>query len=208
MPNLIYDKYRLTSQALRPEVRSVLDVGCRDAILKGHLRSDIAYAGIDLIPGPGVDHVGNVEDGLPFADRTFDAVIALDLLEHTDRIWFVFDELLRVASRQVVVLLPNAYHWLPRLRYLRGREMDKHLLSPDPILDRHRWLVSYHTASRFLRERGARAGWSVKETVLHGGRRTLLLDLALAPLSKNLASWAVMCVLERVASTSANQERL
>lgn len=207
MSNLIYDKYRLTNQALRPDVRSILDVGCRDAILKRHLRSDIIYSGIDLIPGPGVDHVGNAEEGLPFADGAFDAVVALDLLEHADNIWFVFDELLRVASRQVVVLLPNAYHWLLRVQYLRGKEMDKYILPSESILDRHRWLLSYHTASRFCRERGARAGWSVRETILHGGRRTLPIDLALACLSKNLAAWAVMCVLEPNASrTAANKD--
>lgn len=197
MPNLIYDKYRLTNQALRPEVRSVLDVGCRDAILKRHLRGDIAYTGIDLIPGPGVDHVGNAEEGLPFADCTFDAVVALDLLEHADNIWFVFDELLRVASRQVVVLLPNAYHWLLRLQYLRGKEMDKYLLPPEPILDRHRWLLSHDSIRRFCLARAEAAGWSVSEQILFGGRRTAPVDWVLSHISSNLAAWAVICVLEK-----------
>ena len=197
MPNLIYDKYRLTNQALRPEVHSVLDVGCRDAILKRHLRGDIAYTGIDLIPGPGVDHVGNAEEGLPFADCTFDAVVALDLLEHADNIWFVFDELLRVASRQVVVLLPNAYHWLLRLQYLRGKEMDKYLLPPEPILDRHRWLLSHDSIRRFCFARAEAAGWSVSEQILFGGRRTAPVDWMLSHISSNLAAWAVICVLEK-----------
>jgi SAM-dependent methyltransferase len=197
MPHLIYDKYRLTNQVLRPEVRSVLDVGCRDAILKRHLREDIAYTGIDLIPGPGVDHVVNAEEGLPFADRAFDAVVALDLLEHTDNIWFVFDELLRVASRQVVVLLPNAYHWQLRLRYLRGKEMDKYLLPPEPILDRHRWLLSTQSIRRFCCTRAEAAGWSASERILFGGRRTALVDWVLSHISSNLAAWALMYVLEK-----------
>ncbi len=199
MPNLIYDKYCLANQALRPEVVSLLDVGCRDAILKRHLRGGIAYTGIDLAPGPGVDQVANVEGGLPFDDTSFDAVVALDLLEHVDRIWFAFDELLRVARRQVVVLLPNAYHWQFRLQYLRGREMDKYSLSPEPVLDRHRWLLSYPSASRFCRERAGRAGWSVSEILLNGGRRTLPIDLALSLVSKNLATWAAMFVMEPLA---------
>ncbi len=196
MPHLIYDKYALTDRALPADVHSVLDIGCRDAILKKHLRSGLDYTGIDLFPGPGVDRVGNVEEGLPFADKSFDAVVALDLLEHTDKIWFVFDEMLRVARRRVVVLLPNAYHWSFRLQFLRGREMDKYRLPPEPILDRHRWLVSYDSASRFCRERGGKAGWKVTETILHGGRRGLPIDLALSCLSKSLSAWAVLCVLE------------
>ena len=202
MFNLIYHKYRLTNQALRPEVHSILDVGCRDAILKEHLRSDITYSGIDLMPGPGVDHVGNAEDGLPFPDRTFDAVVALDLLEHTDNIWFVFDELLRVASRQVVVLLPNAYHWQLRLQYLRGREMGKYILSPEPILDRHRWLLSYKSIRNFCVARAEASGWSISERILFGGRRTALVDLMLSPISKNLAAWAVIYVLEKRESST------
>lgn len=197
MFNLIYHKYRLTNQALRPEVHSVLDVGCRDAILKQHLRSDITYSGIDLMPGPGVDHVGNAEDGLPFPDRAFDAVVALDLLEHTNNIWLVFDELLRVAGRQVVVLLPNAYHWQLRLQYLRGREMGKYILPPEPILDRHRWLLSYKSIRNFCVTRAEASGWSISEQILFGGRRTALVDLMLSPISKNLAAWAVIYVLEK-----------
>lgn len=196
MPNLIYDKYHLTNHVLRPEVHSVLDVGCRNAILKSYLRSDIIYSGLDLIPGPGVDYIANIEVGLPFANNAFDAVIALDLLEHVDNIWFAFDELIRVARHQVVVVLPNAYHWLLRLRYLRGKEMGKYILSSEPILDRHRWLLSYRTATCFVKERGERAGWSVTETILYGGRRTLPFDVMLAWVSKNLAVWAVMYVLE------------
>ena len=67
------------------------------------------------MPGPGVDHVANIEEGLPFADREFDAVVALDLLEHTNNIWFAFDELVRVSRRQVVIVLPNIYHWSSRV---------------------------------------------------------------------------------------------
>lgn len=196
MPNLIYDKYSLTNQAMRSDVGTLLDVGCRDAILKTYLRKDISYTGIDLMPGPGVDHVANAEEGLPFANASFDAVVALDLLEHADNIWFVFDELLRVARRRVVVLLPNAYHWQFRLQYLRGKEMDKYLLPSDRILDRHRWLLSYPTASRFCRERAAQAGWVAEEVVLHGGRRTLPIDMMFSLFSKNLAAWAVMFVME------------
>jgi SAM-dependent methyltransferase len=197
MPSLIYDKYQLTNRALLPGVRSVLDVGCRDAILKGHLRDGIIYTGIDLIPGPGVDHVGNAEDGLPFANGAFDTVVALDLLEHTNNIWFVFDELLRVANQQVIILLPNAYHWSFRLQYLRGREMGKYILPAEPILDRHRWLVSYRTARQFCMSRAAKAGWKVSEQVLLGSRRTAAIDLAFLPLWKNLAAWAVVFSIEK-----------
>lgn len=195
--NLIYDKYAIADSSLRPDVVTLLDVGCRDAILKRHLRPHIKYTGLDIIPGPNVDRVGNIEEGLPFADGEFDAVTALDLLEHTNNIWFAFDELVRVSRRQVIVLLPNVYHWLSRVRFLRGREMDKYLLPVEPIVDRHRWLPSYESARQFCAERAKLHGMTAKEHILFGGRRTMLVDWTLAHMSKNLATWSVIYVLEK-----------
>ena len=71
---------KIASRVLEMEeedVRSLLDVGCRDAILRKHLRPQIEYTGVDIVAGPGVDKVANIEDGLPFADGEFDAVVAM-----------------------------------------------------------------------------------------------------------------------------------
>jgi hypothetical protein len=198
MSKLNYNKYVLVNEILHPDVHTVLDVGCRDAILKRHLPNVIRYSGIDLIAGPGVDHVCNVEQGLPFSDGEFDAVIALDLVEHTNDIWFVFDELLRVARREVIVIIPNAYHWSFRLQYLFGKEMAKYILPPEPILDRHRWLISYNAARKFCSVRAEKAGWKMSEKILSGGRRYAAIDWVLAPLSKNLTAWAVVYILEKI----------
>lgn len=197
MFNLIYHKYDLTAQALQREVSSLLDVGCRDAVLKKHLPARISYAGLDLFPGPDVTHVANAEQGLPFADASYDAVVALDLLEHTNDIWFVYDELMRVARRQVIVLLPNNYHWRFRLQYLRGREMGKYILPTEPILDRHRWLLSYEGARRFCVGRAEAKGWTVREISLFGSRRTVPVDWLLSFVSTNLSNWSTIFVLER-----------
>ena len=197
MKKLIYDKYILVNESLRPNVKTLLDVGCRDAVLKRYLPPHIHYVGIDMFAGPGVDRVANVEEGLPFADNEFDVVVALDLLEHTNDIWFVFDELVRVSRSQVIIVLPNLYHWLARLKYLAGREFGKYVLSVEPIADRHRWLTSYESARRFCIERGKAKDMSAREYILFGGRRTVAIDWVLSKLSNNLAAWAVMYVLEK-----------
>ena len=194
---MVYEKYSVVNDLLKSDVRSLLDVGCRDAILRKHMRPQIEYTGVDIVAGPGVDKVANIEDGLPFADGEFDAVVALDLLEHTNNIWFAFDELVRVARRQVVIVLPNVYHWSSRVRFLLGREMDKYALPAQSIVDRHRWLPSYVSARRFCTERAAMHGLDAKEQVFFGGRRTIPVDRLLSKVSNNLAAWAVMYVLER-----------
>lgn len=191
---LMSRKYACVARLLDPGVRTVLDVGCRDASLKRHLESRVRYVGIDLSPGPGVDLVCDLEKGIPFKDRAFDAVVALDTLEHTDDIWFVFNELVRTARRQLVVILPNLYHWTLRLKYLRGREMDKHRLPAEPITDRHRWLVSYRSALAFCREMARKHQFDCRPSIVFRGRRHLPADLVLNVFSPNLGAWALLCV--------------
>jgi len=122
MVELYLSKFEEVARRLAPDARSVLDIGCRDGILKKYLPREVSYAGVDLSPGLNVTRVCNLEQGIPFADASFDAVVALDVLEHVDNIWFAFDEVVRVARRQVMVVLPNSYHFRERLRFLRGRE--------------------------------------------------------------------------------------
>jgi SAM-dependent methyltransferase len=189
-------RYRRVSEVLQGDVRTILDVGCRDAALRRCLSSEIRYVGLDRFRGPGVDCICDVEQGIPFRDHSFDAVAALDVLEHTDNIWFVFDELVRTARRQVIVIFPNLYHWSLRLQYLRGKEMDKYALSREPIIDRHRWLTSYQRAAAFCRSMATRHGLTLSEHVFFHVRRTLPLDAALSVVSKNLGAWAVMYVFD------------
>ena len=55
-----------------------------------------------------ISHRFNLEgQKLPFADRQFETVMCLDALEHIDDIYLLFDELFRVADRNVIISLPN-----------------------------------------------------------------------------------------------------
>lgn len=151
-------------------IGDVLDVGC-DA---KHLSSSVQgrYLGIDIAGSPDVRI--NVEMGLPFKDKTFDTVVAFDVLEHCDRIHFVFDELCRVSRKYVIIGLPNMYEWRFRLRYLFGRRVSsKYGLPSNPVKDRHRWLFSLEEGMSFVRERGRKNGFAVSEEVLgyYGSRK-------------------------------------
>ena len=141
----------------------------------------------------------NLEQGIPFADVSFDAVVALDVLEHVDNIWFAFDEMVRVARRQVMVVLPNFYHFRERLRFLRGREAGKYVLSPAPIQDRHRWLLSYRTAHSFCAHQAIRHGLSRSESIMVDERRNILRELLVRVLPLNLMAVALFEVFVKPA---------
>jgi SAM-dependent methyltransferase len=195
---LYRSKFEEVARLLDPRTKTLLDVGCRDGRLKNHLPGTIEYSGIDLSPGPLVSKVCNIEQGIPYPDNAFDAVVALDVLEHTDNIWFSFSELVRISRRQLMMVLPNSYHWKERLRYLRGKEGDKHKLSPEPIQDRHRWLPSYTTSHAFATHMARQFNLSLTTiSMMVDEHPNMLRELAARVLSPNLMSVNILFLFEK-----------
>ena len=129
---------------------TLLDVGCRTKDLKPMLVGCEEYYGTDLIPADGVLQC-NLDDDLPFGDDSFDVVTALDVLEHLDNPHAALSELIRVARKTVIVSLPNMYYIEFRLRFLAGGGLSgKYRFSSEPILDRHKWVLSYNEAQEFI----------------------------------------------------------
>lgn len=195
---LYRSKFEEVAQLLDPRAKTLLDVGCRDGRLKKFLPANVEYNGIDLFPGPFVSKVCNIEQGIPYPDNAFDTVVALDILEHTDNIWFSFGELARITRRQLMVILPNSYHWKERLRFLRGKEGGKHVMPPEPIQDRHRWLPSYNTSCAFATHMADKQGLTLSTiSMMVDDRRNLLRELAARVFSPNLMSVNVMFLFEK-----------
>jgi SAM-dependent methyltransferase len=185
---------------------SVLDVGCRDKALSSHLPEHMAYVGLDLVPP--ADVLADAEEGLPFAARSFDVVVFADVLEHLDDPHAALDEGLRVASRRVVVVLPNTFSWVHRLRYLAGQKSGKYLLGPENQKDRHRWLVGLREAETFVHVRAQRNGWRVTRSWAHDGGFRRRLPRAASRLLQAVAepqlwAWEYAARLERIGGENA-----
>jgi 2-polyprenyl-3-methyl-5-hydroxy-6-metoxy-1,4-benzoquinol methylase len=188
---LYQSKFEEVALLLAPATKTLLDVGCRDGKLREHLPAAVKYTGIDLTPGPGVAQICDIEQGIPFPDNCFDAVVALDVLEHTDNIWFAFREMVRVARSQIMVVFPNSYHWWERLRFLRGKERDKHKLEPQVVKDRHRWLTSYTTAHAFANHMAEELELILTEAIMVDERPNWGRELLARVLPNNLMSVAI-----------------
>lgn len=129
---------------------SLLDIGCRTMALKPLLHNCREYYGTDIVPAEGVIEC-NLEEGLPgFQDKSYDVVVALDVLEHLEHAHLVLNEMMRVARKAVFVSLPNMYFIKFRLKYLMGDLSGKYDFPVDPIMDRHRWVLSYTDAVNFI----------------------------------------------------------
>lgn len=94
--------------ALKPA--SLLEIGVGDGVVRQYLKAHtpIAYTSLDIADDLGADVSGDVR-ALPFADASFDAVCAFEVLEHLPFEDFekALDELARVARRYVIVSLPH-----------------------------------------------------------------------------------------------------
>jgi 2-polyprenyl-3-methyl-5-hydroxy-6-metoxy-1,4-benzoquinol methylase len=127
----------------------VLDIGCRTGALTQHYASQNAIVGVD------VDHAAleraaarleietawaDVEDELPFADKSFDVVVAGEVLEHLADPALAVEHVQRVLKPggRFVGSVPNAFRLKSRLRVLAGRHPETdpthlQLFSPEAL---------------------------------------------------------------------------
>lgn len=143
--------------------KSVLDVGCDRAVLKGMLDAGCDYTGIDIGGTPDIQVNLEQIDRLPFDDGAFDCIICSDVLEHLDNLHHVFLELLRVSRGRVIIGWPN--NWVVARRPIeRGRGSFAHYGLPvDKPDDRHKWFFSYTQAREFVHAHASRDGLDVLE---------------------------------------------
>jgi SAM-dependent methyltransferase len=135
-------KYAITAALLAGRAGTLLDVGARDRTLARHLgEGKLVYRSADKAGAH--DHAIDLERPLPFADGAFDVVVALDCLEHVERLHAALAELIRVSRGTTVIALPNLACWQHRLSFLRHGRLatDKYDLGPVAPADRHRWLT-------------------------------------------------------------------
>jgi len=90
----------------------VLEVGSRQVINQNDLAdfrgmfSKDKFIGMDMQKGPGVDVVASAEK-IPFPDKSFDLIICLETLEHTEKPWIVCTEIERVIKPNGVVIVSS-----------------------------------------------------------------------------------------------------
>jgi SAM-dependent methyltransferase len=130
-----------------PKDAKVLDVGAGDGSIASNImkqRADLSIEGVDVFQRPTTQIPVAVFDGrhLPFADSSFDCVLFVDVLHHTDDASELVREAARVANNSVVIkdhLLEGMFAG-PTLRFMdwvgnRGHDV----VLPYNYLPRSRW---------------------------------------------------------------------
>jgi len=103
---------RAIQESIDTSTTSLLDVGCGRGYVLGRIgesKPRTALTGCDVydhVDIQGADYKqGNITD-LPFADGSFDIVMATCILEHVVDIEKAVQELKRVARKQVIIAVP------------------------------------------------------------------------------------------------------
>jgi SAM-dependent methyltransferase len=94
--------------SLLPRDVSVLDVGCGDGLLASRIagaRRDVQMQGIDVLQRPQTEIPVTPFDGchIPHPEASFDVVLFVDVLHHTDDPMILLREARRVARRAIVI---------------------------------------------------------------------------------------------------------
>ncbi|WP_370326706.1 class I SAM-dependent methyltransferase [Euzebya sp.] len=109
----------LDAVAAEGPVTRVLEVGCGDGEIAERLRDRFADADVLALDLPdaglradwqgrsGVGFAHGDAHRLPFADDTFDLVVAVEVCEHLTHPWSGLAEMARVSSRHLVLSVPR-----------------------------------------------------------------------------------------------------
>lgn len=114
---------------------SFLDIGCGDGVFEKFVKEKhpkSVCSGIDLseiaiqtaksnVPDVEFQVRDVLKEGIPYADNTFDAVIALDVLEHVFQPHILLQEIKRVTKKYAIIGVPNFSSFPSRVQMLFGR---------------------------------------------------------------------------------------
>ncbi len=188
---------------IKKNITVLLDVGCRDNILRKYLPDNINYDGNDLFQNKnnGVKYVGDILN-INIPSRVYEGVVALDVLEHTDNPYAVFDKLTKITSKVILVNLPNTYDLKTRLQIFFGKRNDKYRFHTDYVLDRHRWLMHYDDIIAFYKAQAQTFNLTLNiiDVQYGGGSRSLRSYFSILLrfiLPKTLSTASVIGVFEK-----------
>lgn len=147
---------------------NVLDIGCGDGLLMESLKKeknikitgiDISSKAIEICKSRGLNCIqGDITDTLPFADKSFESVLLIDVLEHIFQPLDVLKEAHRVCTGYVYISVPNFVSFPARLQVLLGKVPEN-----NTPRDGHVYWMTKKVITSLLKE----AGFEVEEIIVN-----------------------------------------
>jgi hypothetical protein len=159
----------------RSDVHSVLDIGCGDGVVGTLLPDHWSYRGIDLSNASIYEQKADDNriiyssperlEAVLAGSEPADAVLMLDVLEHTRQFSDLFERAIPLAKRYLIVSLPNELFLFDRLRLLLGKEHPAHSLDLIAMPEgfRHQYLINIGKARKILTKVAQKHGLVISE---------------------------------------------
>jgi hypothetical protein len=163
--------------------KEVLDLGCDVRGIQEFVGPNTRYCGADIHGKPDV--LVNLDlDSFPFAERSFDTIVCIEVLEHLNKMHKVFDDIMRASRRYVVCSLPNEFSSAKNrfMDYL-GMPTSSANIPVAPVFDRHEWLGGLSDGMDFLYYRATLGGFKFRRVDLFYFQDPFLFNQADAVIS-------------------------
>lgn len=189
----------------------VLNVGSGGKEFLKKSLPDISVTDIDICGT--VDHRIDLEKDLPlpFETGAYETVLCLDVLEHLDNFHDVFDELLRVSKKNLVISLPNcAAGYFRNILFNRrtdrenpeafGRYSKYYGLPTHRPVDRHKWFICFDDACAFLEHHAQEKRYRIADVLLvgSGGLKHRILSRLMPRLYRNFVPPGFWILIEKL----------
>lgn len=150
----------------RALIGKVADIGSSESDLRKYVSGE--YIGIDILDTPEIDITVDLEkEKIPIDDNTMDCVVCTDVLEHVNNFHEVFEELLRISKRYIIISVPNAFNYEVIFRIWFGLNLKFYGLPADRPDDRHKWFMSHSDSENFFKINANKYNYSVIDSYGH-----------------------------------------
>lgn len=179
-----YDRLHWVREQCSPE-DSIADIGCN----KGHTfrewrnRDNVIHIDIDLYALPNFIQADAAK--LPLEDNSVDVAILSEILEHVEDPVACLKEAMRIATRKVVITVPNEHEWeeealpfdtIEKQEERTGKSREELAKATAPALVHHTsdnyehiWHVRHYTEETFKKDLEKAGYGSYKLSTLKNG---------------------------------------
>ncbi len=199
----IDNKFFEVKKILKNEKGTLLDIGCRDQILKKFLNENISYFGADIEQNINSSNlIVDLNSNFNFGNEKYDFVTAIDVLEHIDEPLKVIKKCLSITNNKVIINLPNVAYYEFRLRLLfKGDLGNQYHFSGEKKDDKHCWFTNYDNITSFFKKNFD--NYEILPVFKTRNKIKILfyLEKLLYKFFPNLFCWSLIIILKQVSKS-------
>ena len=200
--NWIDQKFFFIQKILKKETKEkkILDLGCRNQILKKFVPNNFIYTGVDITQNENNDNIlMDLNRKILFDDYSFDYVFCLDIMEHLDDPISFLKETLRVCNEKIFIVLPNIAYYEKRISFLlNGNLGNKYHFSGNKSDDRHKWFTNFFLIKNFFEKKSV--NYEIHNILKTRNKLKFImyLEKLLSKQMPNIFSWSFLIIINKI----------